>query len=145
MREYGFSLTYVLPYKNRIYESVLIRENTGLWKPVFSHILCSVRNWVSTSKTCKAVTAQKMKFSIKDFFSKCDQSCSFLRIWSHLPKKSLMENFIFCAVRVAQAMMPFLCHSFLNKKRKIISGTVSFSCSLPTARILHLELSGGLC
>ena len=22
-----------------------------------------------------------------------------LRIWSHLPKKSLMENFIFCAVR----------------------------------------------
>ena len=21
-----------------------------------------------------------------------------LRIWSHLPKKSLMENFIFCAV-----------------------------------------------
>ena len=25
-------------------------------------------------------TAQKMKFSIKDFFSKCDQICSFLRI-----------------------------------------------------------------
>ena len=23
---------------------------------------------------------------------------SFLRIWSHLPKKSLMENFIFCAI-----------------------------------------------
>ena len=22
-----------------------------------------------------------------------------LRIWSHLPQKSLMENFIFCAVR----------------------------------------------
>ena len=39
-----------------------------------------------------------MKFSIKDFFSKCDQICSFLRIWSHLPKKSLMEHFIFCAV-----------------------------------------------
>ena len=26
-------------------------------------------------------TAQKMKFSIKDFFSKCDQICSFLRIY----------------------------------------------------------------
>ena len=39
-----------------------------------------------------------MKFSIKDFFSKCDQIHSFLRIWSHLLKKSLMENFIFCAV-----------------------------------------------
>ena len=44
------------------------------------------------------VTAQKMKFSIKDFFSKRDQICSFLRIWSHLLKISLMENFIFCVV-----------------------------------------------
>ena len=42
--------------------------------------------------------AQKMKFSIKDFFSKCDQIRKKLRIWSHLLKKSLMENFIFCAV-----------------------------------------------
>ena len=44
-------------------------------------------------------TAQKMKFSIKDFFSKSDQIRSFLRIWLHLLKKSLMENFIFCAVQ----------------------------------------------
>ena len=43
-------------------------------------------------------TAQKVKFSIKDFFSECDQNRSFLWIWSHLLKKSLMENFIFCAV-----------------------------------------------
>ena len=43
-------------------------------------------------------TAQKMKFSIKDFFSKCDQICRKLRIWSHLLKKSLMENLIFCPV-----------------------------------------------
>ena len=43
--------------------------------------------------------AQKMKFCIKDFFSKCDQIRSFLRIWSHLLKKSLMENLIFCAVK----------------------------------------------
>ena len=40
-------------------------------------------------------TAQKMKFSIKDFFSKCDQTRSLLRIWAHILKKSLMENFIF--------------------------------------------------
>ena len=45
--------------------------------------------------------APKIKFSIKDFFSKCDQIGSFLRIWSHLPKKSLMENFIFCAVEAS--------------------------------------------
>ena len=44
------------------------------------------------------VPAQKMKFCITDFFSKCDQIRSFLRIWSHLLKKSVMENFIFCAV-----------------------------------------------
>ena len=40
-----------------------------------------------------------MKFSIKDFFSKCDQIHIFLRIWSHLLGKSLTENFIFCAVK----------------------------------------------
>ena len=38
-----------------------------------------------------------MKFSIKNFFSKCDQIRKKLRIWSLLLKKSLMENFIFCA------------------------------------------------
>ena len=45
-----------------------------------------------------------MKFSIKDFFSKCDQIHRKLRILSHLLKKSLMQNFflhyIFCAVTV---------------------------------------------
>ena len=45
-------------------------------------------------------TAQEMKFSTKDFFSKCDQIRKKLRIWSHLLKKSLVENFIFCAVIV---------------------------------------------
>ena len=45
--------------------------------------------------------AQKMKFSIKDFLSKCDQIRRKLRIWSHLLKKSLMGNFFFCAVEDA--------------------------------------------
>ena len=45
-------------------------------------------------------TAQKLKFSIKDFFSNCDQIRNFLRIWSHLLTKSLMENFIFCTVKL---------------------------------------------
>ena len=40
-----------------------------------------------------------MSFFIKDFFSKCDQICSLLWIWSHLLKKSLMEDFTFCAVQ----------------------------------------------
>ena len=46
-------------------------------------------------------TAQKMKFSIKDFSCKCDQIRSALRIWSYLLEKSLMENFVFCAVKIA--------------------------------------------
>ena len=41
MRECGFSLISIFPYKDRIYNSVLIRENTGQWKPVFLHILCN--------------------------------------------------------------------------------------------------------
>ena len=51
-------------------------------------------------------TAQKMKLSIKDLFNKCDQIRRKLRIWSHLLKKSLMENFNFCAV--IQPLRP--CH-----------------------------------
>ena len=38
-------------------------------------------------------TAQKMKLSFNDFFSKSDQIRR-----KHLLNKSLMENFIFCAV-----------------------------------------------
>ena len=56
-------------------------------------------SWAQKDKhgVAKPLTAQKMKFSIKDFFSKCErQKCEFLP--SHLQKKSLMENFIFFAV-----------------------------------------------
>ena len=42
MRENGFSLSRILPYKDRICDSVLIRENTGQLRPVFLHSLCSV-------------------------------------------------------------------------------------------------------
>ena len=48
-----------------------------------------------------------MKFSMKHFFSKCDQIRSKLRIWSHLPKKCLMENFIFYAVFATTMSMRF--------------------------------------
>ena len=57
-------------------------------------------------------TVQKMKVSIKDFFRKCDQIRRKLRIWSHLPKKSLMENLIFCALKKS------LVESSVDKKLK---------------------------
>ena len=46
-----------------------------------------------------------MKFSIKDFFSKCDQIRSLLQICSHLLKKSLIVNFVFCAVIVSERVI----------------------------------------
>ena len=55
----------------------------------------------------KTFTAQKVKFFIKDFFSKCDQFRRFRRIWSHLLKKSLMENFTVCAVFLIKLMISF--------------------------------------
>ena len=41
-------------------------------------------------------TAQNMKFSIKDFFSKCDQIHSFLRMCSYLLKKSYWKTTFLC-------------------------------------------------
>ena len=51
-------------------------------------------------------SVKSMKFSIKDFFSKCDQIRRKLRIWSHLLKKSL--NFIFCAVSRFPSNIPLV-------------------------------------
>ena len=48
----------------------------------------------STTFHCK----RRFKFSIKYFFHKFDQIPRFLRIWSHLLKRSFMKNFVFCAV-----------------------------------------------
>ena len=62
---------------------------------------------------------QKIKFSIKFFISKCDQICRKLQIWSHLLKKSSMENFVFlCSdmddiYKIIEEYNP-------NKKRKIL-------------------------
>ena len=46
----------------------------------------------------KCGTAQKVKFSIKDFSSKFDHIRRKLRIWSHLLENSLIEKYVFCAV-----------------------------------------------
>ena len=58
-----------------------------------------------------------MKFSIKDFFSKCDQIRSFLRIWLHLLKKSLMEIFILYEVKVSGEWGCTLLASSTSKNR----------------------------
>ena len=78
----------------------------------YKTLLCSSAFLYSATFMMLKVTAQKMKLSINDFLSKCDQICSCLRIWSHLLKKSLMENFI---------LLCSGCYFFLPK-RSTISG-----------------------
>ena len=76
----------------------------------------------------KVNTAQKMKFFITEFFSKCDQIRSFLRIWSHLLKKSLMKNFIFlCSERYKiQAFTQIIFHNVnIEGKRTRLNTTDS--------------------
>ena len=59
------------------------------------------------------LTAQKLKFSIKDFFSK------YYQIRRHLLKKSLMENFFFCAETVCSVYSK-------GKKRKRVTNFSNF-------------------
>ena len=47
------------------------------------------------SHSFASITAHEMKFSMKDFFRKCDQIRRKLRIWSYLLRKSLTEIFFF--------------------------------------------------
>ena len=72
------------------------------------------------NKGLTASSAQNMKFSIKDFFSKCDQIWRKLRIWSHLLKKFLMENFIFCAAQSKNQQGFFILRS-LNSPLDVIN------------------------
>ena len=72
------------------------------------------------------VTAQKMKFSIKDFFSKWDQIRR-----KHFLNKSLMENIIFCAVCWANLETLFMIFECEKKKKLLSSLTFSrFKTSL---------------
>ena len=71
-----------------------------------------ITHWIS-------FTAQKMKFPTEDFFSKCDQIRSFLRIWSHLLKKSLMENFFCAAISSTQNMVSLKLLTFYPKDTRV--------------------------
>ena len=87
------------PNMKRIVKKMANWFKQKVWK--FSNWNLSVVQKELFSPSPTPITAQKMKFSIKNFFSKCDQIRGKLRIWSHLLRKSLMENFIFCAVSLS--------------------------------------------
>ena len=78
----------------------------------------------------------KMKFSIKDFFSKCDRNRNFLWIWSHLLKKSLnrklhflcreisvflKKNCVLLKSMIFKWLSPFAVSVYVTKLTKIIS------------------------
>ena len=68
-------------------------------------------------------TTEKMKFSIKDFFSKCDQIRRKLKksLMKNLLKKPLMKNLVFCAVKQSHnEALPD------NKKKRNLSSINSY-------------------
>ena len=95
-----------------------------LWCYVPSDFIVQINNF----------TAQKTKFSIKNFFSKRDEIHRRLRIWWHLLKKSLMENFIFCAVT---AVGPISCVLCLYNLSLTCKGGISV-VFLPLANVLSI-------
>ena len=87
-------------------------------------------------------TAQKMNFSIKDYFSKCEQIGSFLQIWSHLLKKSLTEKAIFvqsvsCPVEIIESKYIYKKVNIYIKKRTL---HLAFLVLIKTHPDVHLIL-----
>ena len=68
-QKFGISFYFRFPWVPGTYFTVFIN---------FLHLHCNCLRC-----NCARYIAQKMKLSIKHFFSKCDQIRRFLRIWSH--------------------------------------------------------------
>ena len=64
---------------------------------------------------------QKMKFSMKDFFSICDQIRRKLQIWSHLLKKSFMESLSSSALTIPLSYFNYVIvlNSFFSQQKHI--------------------------
>ena len=62
--------------------------------PVLSDNYIEHSLYINPLYSIPTFTEQKIKFFIREFYSKCDQIQSLLRISSYLPKKSLMGNFM---------------------------------------------------
>ena len=80
------------------------------------------------------ITAQKIKFSVKDFSSKFDQIPSFLRIWSHLLKKSFNWK------------LQFLCSAW--RKKPIYFAKLAVTCFNYTFLLLnpvHIKINTCMC
>ena len=91
----------------------------------------------------KLITVEKMKFSIKDFFCKCDQIPRKLQIWSHLMKNFWIKNFTFCAVDFVRILWE-LDQKFFNFVMKILyKNSISGDLKLLKAQNLDLMYNLG--
>ena len=123
-----------------------MKKKKFLETKIFRNVIeMQFKNYESSSKEQNAYdcsTAQKIKLSVKNFFRKCDQIRSFLRIWSHLLKKFLMKNFIFCAVQFLLPNLDFKLRSkmyiFYHSQFNIIITTQpAIPCSKLTIETLE--------
>ena len=86
----------------KLRENWIFFHHLKLWSLCFKHVysLDYLFFFNFNYENTRTITTQRIRFSVKDFFSKCDQIQNDLRIWSHLLKNFLMEHFIFCALYV---------------------------------------------
>ena len=115
------------PESNAMTIRFKIERCTSLYNNEASHrkvkciiVICVISNTSQCSRitylkqiSSLAYTAEKIEFSIADFFRKCDRMGRKLRIWSRLLKKSLTENFIFCAVIIKYCGLKLLFFSMI--------------------------------
>ena len=91
-------------------EPAFVRHNS-----IFYHKLVDVR-----------ANIQALLLPLSSFNVHCTKIFPLLRIWSHLRKKSLMENFIFCAV-----VFPVICYLFCG----MLLGLCSIQRSLLSSKL----------
>ena len=94
-------LLIIAPYESDVSQNIRQSENYLYTFTVTNSRQSKSRNIDKAEGVRMGIhTAQKMKFSIKDFFIHCGRIRSKRCIRSSFMKKSFMENFVFCAVSV---------------------------------------------
>ena len=76
---------------------VVSNSSKDIVQPAFHAENLDIKSLLTSAKSKKVSTATSSFFDVLS--ENGITLVSFLRIWSHLLKKSLMENFVFCAVQ----------------------------------------------
>ena len=101
MREYEFSLTRVLPYKDKIYDFVFISENTSQWKPLFS--LNAIWNIISRANFLN------LDFSNRSLFAHLKYSTKWITLnqfGQNIETQKLVFVLLFCNIYFNGCRLP---------------------------------------